>query len=110
MKCVGALFMSEVNEAKLQKREIKQLNVWQNFLASNFLEYPGLCQLVQIMLCTSGNTSPLERGYTHLEMVAAKRRNRLKPENLEVLFLLAALKIVPKTADKYSKEVQRLIK
>ena len=57
---------------------------------------------------TAGNTSPLERGYTYLEMIASKRRNKLLPENLETLFLLAALKIPTKKADMYTKEVDHL--
>ena len=54
------------------------------------------------------NTSDLECGYTFLEMVASKRKNALKPENLEILFLLAALKIPVKLADDYYKEVDYL--
>ena len=108
MKTVNGLYMVEINQARMQKREVSQLTVWQNFLSTHYIEYPGMGQLVQIMLATAGNTSPLERGYTYLEMIASKRRNKLLPENLETLFLLAALKIPTKKADMYTKEVDRL--
>ena len=43
-----------------------------------------------------------------LEMVETKRRNALKPENMETLFFLAALNIPVKLPDNYSKEVDYL--
>ena len=45
------------------------------------------------MLSPSVNTSPVELSYTFLEMVASKRRNHPKPENLETLLLLLALQV-----------------
>ena len=41
--------------------------VWKMFLDSRALEFPKACQLIQIMISTAGNTSPLERGYTHFQ-------------------------------------------
>ena len=86
IKVVSSLYIKEVTQARMNKQEIKQLNVWKSFLSSHYLEFPAVGQLVQVMLSTAGNTSPLERGYTHLEMIAAKRRNHLSPEHLETLF------------------------
>ena len=60
------------------------------------------------MLATPAKTSRVERGFSQLQMVATKRRNHLKPENLETLFLLAALKIPVKPADCYEDEIKIL--
>ena len=48
---------------------------------------------LQILIATSYNTPCVERGYSFLQMVCAPRRNHLKLEHLETLFLLAALKL-----------------
>ena len=62
------------------------------------------------MLCTAANTSPVERGYTILQIVASKRRNRITLENLEVLLLLGTLKIPVKNPKDYENERKRLEK
>ena len=62
------------------------------------------------MLCTAANTSPVERGYTILQIVASKRRNRITLENLEVLLLLGTLKIPVKNPKDYANERKRLEK
>ena len=107
-KSVNSLWLQEINSAKGRNRQKKQLNVWKRFLDSRALEFPNACQLIQIMISTAGNTSPLERGYTHLQMVASKRRICVHPDNLEVLFLLATLKIPQKKPNKYEHEIKRL--
>lgn len=45
------------------------------------------------ILRTPPNTSPVERGYTYLQIPAAKRKNHMSNENLQVLFLLVVLKV-----------------
>ena len=60
------------------------------------------------MLCTAANTSPVERGYTILQMICAKRRNRISSSNLEILFLLGTLKIPVKDPEEYGLERKRL--
>ena len=100
-KSVNSLWLQEINSAKGGNRQKKQVNVWKSFLVSHALEFPNASQLIQIMISTAGNTS-LERGYTHLQMVASKRRNRVHPDNLEVLFLLATLKIPQKKPNEYN--------
>ena len=62
------------------------------------------------MLCTAANTSPVERGYTILKIIASKRRNRITLENLEVLLLLGTLKIPVKNPEDYESERKRLEK
>ena len=72
------------------KQAIKQAR--KSFATNHGLELPNVAQL-QIMLSPSVNTSPVELSYTFLEMVASKRRNHPKPENLETLLLLLALQV-----------------
>ena len=86
---------------------MNQLNVLRTFLQNYYMEFPGLGQLIQILIATAGNMSPLERGYTHLQMITSKRRNRMDPKNLEILFLLAALKIPCKKPDMYQNEMRQ---
>lgn len=107
IKTINGLYISEVNQARVEKREPKQLKVWKDFLAAHYLEFPTFGQLVLILFATAGNTSPLERAYTYLEMIASKRRNKITPEHLETLFLLTALKIPIKGPGEYKKEVER---
>ena len=54
------------------------------------------------------NTSPVEHGFTYLEMVASKRRKHLKPENLDNLFLLSALKVPIKSVTSCQAEIKYL--
>ena len=56
------------------------------------------------MLCAAANTSPVERGYTILQMVTSKSRNRITFKNLEVLLLLETLKIPVKDPEDYENE------
>ena len=74
------------------------------------MEYQNKSLLVQAMLCTAANTSPVEKGYMILKMVASKRRNHITSENLEVLFLLGTLKISVKNPEDYENETKRLEK
>ena len=105
---VNRLYLTEVNQTKLAKREVNQLNLWRTFLQNDYMEFPGVGQLIQMLIATAGNTSLLERGYTHLQMITSKRTNRIDPKNLETFFLLAALKIPCKKPDIYENEVKRL--
>ena len=105
---VNGLFMRESNSARQEKRCINQIKVWHNFLNFHFIEFPEVSQLIQIMLASAGNTSPLERGYTHLQMIASKRRNKISPANLETLFLLGTLNIPVKQPNDYRNELKRL--
>ena len=69
---------------------------------------PFICPVFTYNLATLANTSPVERGFSQFEMVATKRKNYVKPENLEALFLSAALKISVKLADCYENEMKIL--
>ena len=106
---VGKLWMIEVNKAK-GKQAVDQLSVWQQFVKEHSTEFPNMCQLIQIMVATAANTSPLERSYTKLQMVAAKRRNHFESKNLETLYLLAALnkELKPRKPLEYVEELKLL--
>ena len=69
-----------------------------------------MCRLIQIMIATAANTSPLERWYTKLQMVATKQRNHFKSKNLETLYLLAALnkELKPRKPSEYVEELKLL--
>ena len=64
---------------------------------------------MQLMVATAANTSPLERSYTKLQMVAAKRRNHSESKNLET-YLLAALnkELKPRKPSEYVEELKLL--
>ena len=110
LEAVSSLWLKEINASMYEKRPKDQLLVWKEFLKCKAIELPFFSQLLQIMIATSPNTSPLERSYTYLQMVADKRRNRTAPTNLKVRYLIAALKIPVKAADKYGMERDRLEK
>ena len=88
---LNSLWMSESNLARFQNRKPSQLAVWKKMHSDHFLEFLYFVRLVQVMVSTPANTSPLERSFTKLQLVAAKRRNHFTPTNLETLFLLAAI-------------------
>ena len=73
----GALgrWVTEINAAKFEKRQTDQLKTFQRFLSNHVLDYQNKSLLVQAMLCTAANTSPVERGYMILQMVTSNRRN-----------------------------------
>ena len=92
-KVLNRLWLTEFNASSKEKRQPSQLNVIHQFTGEHAVDFPYFCQFLQILLCTPPNTSCVERGYTFLEMVCAKRRCKLRSDNLEVLYLLAALKL-----------------
>ena len=67
----------------------------------NSVQYPHVSQFIQIILCTPPKTSPMERGYTYLQMIAAKQGNHLCSENIETLFMLASLKLPSRKLSEY---------
>ena len=69
-----------------------------------------MSEFLLIMKSTPANTGPLERSYTKLEILAAKRRNRIDENNLEIQYLLASFKehIPVKDPKLYANEIKRL--
>ena len=57
---------TEINAAKFEKRQTDQLKTFQKVFSNHVLEHQDTSLLVQAMLCTAANTSPVERGYTNL--------------------------------------------
>ena len=86
-------------------KKSSQLEIWKELSKGDALEYPELCQFVQLMIKTSFNTSDLERAYSTLEVITTKPRNQLKIDNLEKLFVLANLQILVKSPLQYENKV-----
>ena len=105
---INSLWMSESNLARVEHRKPNQHLIWIKFQQEYFLEFPNV-RLCQIMLTTLANTSLLERSYTKLQLVAAKRRNHFTSENLEVLYLLAAINHLSllRGATEYDAEIKK---
>ena len=106
---INSLWMSESNLAHLENRKPNQHLIWIKFWQEHFLEFPNVVRLYQIMVTNPANTSPLERSYTKLQLVAAKRRNHFTSENLEVLYLLAAINhlCLLRGATEYDAEIKK---
>ena len=88
--------MSESRESLIsaarEKQKPSQLTILQKFVNNHATEFPNVIQFVLILLASPGNTSCLERGYTFLEMICAKRRSKMKSEHIET-FILKALNL-----------------
>lgn len=54
------------------------------FYIKNGTEFPIVCQLIQMIIPTSPNTSPVQRGYSMLKIIFKKEAN-LKPETMETM-------------------------
>ena len=72
------------------------------------IECPDLTELVLVMISMAPNSGWVERGYSYLERVCEKRRNRLNIENLRELFFLALLKLPVKDCMDYVVETDLL--
>ena len=62
-----------------------QLDVWKEFIDNHAIEFPLFVKFLQIMIATSPNTSPLERGYSQLQMITEKRFTRWKHSSFLLL-------------------------
>ena len=69
---ISRLYLTEFHSSRKEKRKPNQLAVLKQMLEQNSVQYPHVSQFIQILLCTPPNTSPVERGYAYLQMVAAK--------------------------------------
>ena len=90
------------------KPKPSQLKLWQKFLQRNIISLGGLCKLIVTVLSIPVNTGWVERAYSTLEMICAKRRNRLDMEHLKHEFFLAILKIPVKDAFSYNEEIKNI--
>ena len=106
-KKINGLLMKGTNSTRGNKKLLQEVRVWKDFLADcHYMEFPNVSQFIQIMLTSAGKTSPVERGYTHLIMVAAKRRNRISPKTFKTFFLLATWNIPVQNLDDYMLELK----
>ena len=97
-----------VRNTQKQRKQTKSIKCLQDIHSKTCNRMSLFAQFLLIMLATLANTSPVEPGFSHLEMVATTSRNHVKPENIETLFLLATQKIPVKPADCYENEMKIL--
>lgn len=92
-KVLPSMWLKKLNTVgkSLIDHSTAQLEVLQQFVLERACEFPLTSQLIQIMVSTSANTSPVERGYSHLEIICNKRRGNLDPKNIETLFVLSQI-------------------
>uniref|UniRef100_A0A7M5WZ30 Uncharacterized protein n=1 Tax=Clytia hemisphaerica TaxID=252671 RepID=A0A7M5WZ30_9CNID len=69
---LGGIWLAGVNTARFKKQQPDQLKAVKSFLENHILEFQNTSKFLQLMLCTAANTSPVERGYTILQLICAK--------------------------------------
>ena len=102
---ISQLCLTEFNGSCKEKRKPNQLAVLKQMFEQNSVQYSHFIQFIQTLLRAPPRTSPVERGYTYLQMVAAKRRNHLRSDNIETLFMLVSLKLPSRKLGEYKEEV-----
>ena len=80
-------------------------SLWKNYLVENQIEMSNMCDLIRIMFSIASNSGWVERAQSHFAQICHKKRNRMKSENLCILFFLAALKPKPKDSLDYKAEM-----
>ena len=103
------LWQKEVEKVGFKMAD--QVTVIQSFLKSGDVGvcFPHMASLLKILLASPSNTSPLERSYATLRRICTPERNKLKPENIEILYLLSSLKLkVKESSLLYENEVKLL--
>ena len=81
-------------------KKAHQLDVITQFCLKHSVEFPNIT-LLQILIATPSNSSPIERSYSLLEIICAQRRNKLTPEHIEMLYMLATLNLDIWKAEQY---------
>ena len=84
------------------------MKLWGNFVRESSMELLNMVRLVRIMLSVPANTSWIERGFSMLEMICSKRRNKLGVNNIAALFLTKVLGIPAKSVQEYEDEISLL--
>ena len=80
-----------------QLKKVPQKDTIYQFIEKYCLTHTWFCQFIQTMLATPPNTSPVEQGYSKLEMVCDKRCRHVSPQNLETLRMLPVMNLVTVT-------------
>ena len=86
-------WLTHVTRVESQKKKPNQLEVLADFGLKSRSEFPNICLLIVIMISTLSNSSPIERAYSILQIICAKRRNHLTASHAEMLFSLSVLKL-----------------
>ena len=86
-------WLTHVTRVESQKKKPNQLEVLADFGLKSRSEFPNICLLIVIMISTLSNSSPIERAYSILQIICAKRRNHLTASHAEMIFLLSVLKL-----------------
>ena len=90
---LGRYWLTHAARMMNAKKEANQREVLTAFCQKHGTEFPNISLLIQIMIATPSNSSPIERSYSMLEMICSKRRNPLTPKHTELLYILTALKL-----------------
>ena len=98
---LSRLWLTHKIKVAEEGKKPSQLQVLSRFCMAYTSEYPNICLLIQILIATPSNSSPIERSYSILEMICAKRRNSLTPAHLELLYILAVLNLDVKQVEHY---------
>ena len=93
LEVLSRSWLTYCTKAKQQKKPCNQIDVLTDFALKKSSEFPNICLLINILISTPANSSLIERAYSTLEIICAKRRSRLTPEHIESLFMLSALKL-----------------
>ena len=99
-----ALSRSWLNHVTTTARDMKkpnQLEVLSNFSCTLAGDYPNACLPIQILIASPSNSSPIEQSYSMLEIICAKRRNKLNPDYIAMLYILAILNLDVMPIEKY---------
>ena len=84
------------------------MDLWKEFLGTHKFDCDLICQLVKIMISIPPNTGWIERAYSYLELICAKRRNQMAIGTMANLFFLSVLKLPVKNSSEYDKEIDRM--
>ena len=69
-------------ESHKSQGKLTQLEYYAKFASADATEYPNVVKLINVLLATPPNTSPLERSYSYLELICQKRRGSLTAGHL----------------------------
>ena len=85
------------------------MELWRDFIAIHEFDC-SMCEIIKIMFSIPPNTGWIERAYSHLKMVCAKRRNQMSIGTIRLLFFLSVLKLPVCSSEEYEKEIKRMQK
>ena len=66
---------------------------WKHIVEEHAISYPNLCDPILLLLAISPGTGPVERSFSKWAKICYKDRGCMKPETLEILYLLSCFEI-----------------